>query len=806
MSRFCLKFLVVAVTTALLSACQHHQTMSAQPATMQHNAVGTSGTSLSDQAKARLIRAVQEHLGQEYHAVTVHRTQMLPLYQDGSLNKDADPIWGSIMKVGEFKRNHTNEQRQPYLTEFEYVGEPDTGDDVKGELPYLRYDDEKAGVSAETVSRATATTNEIYRDTDDKIAQLLDDTNELVVHFHLMFDESGAGQERPSLADEQQKSIQKQIVALQKNAQGYQVQELNAIGECLNHYVIGAKELLSSSAKTETNTELLLQNYQMCASGVVFNKTLMPATYIKEGHTKNHLNTTTELAKCQRNAIKEQRNFRLMGKTYVHDDKVYLDSYLNYARCASDVLGADTDSIKDLDSAKSELYALRYVVSDGKLSEYATYTDKYQGVTGWLDAYRDMKAQGDTPKDTKDDEPNRTFGRFGVYGNMMANMLDYIKHTPEQLNAQNLYQYNNTTITSLTHHNPTTRQTAILGSLDFESSTARQSAQFPIRLDFNAGVATADVSALLPVVALVAPKHAPLPKDIPDGLMYFKTPNELAQKIPSAVIYDAISRGVVLALSDMDSERFTPVAGQDDFAKQAGAKHTIKIQLDTKEMGQLYATIAKKVVLDLNDYVDTHPDIYPDIQADKPNRAKGIKKGDSQADKVKAMIKDFATLGMAHRSSDVGGLVQVIEGVLPFRVDTATYVYLDAQGKLIATQSMTTLHDEMHDYRLKNVAQTRYGKAVFDNHALSGQFKNAFNTPAQIDGVAWVKNAVDEYRFAQRAKNVRLSYQYENDEPKPSVKADNACANIADDIASRGGHDDVRQTAEAFKQKECATR
>lgn len=818
MSKFYLKPAVLSVAMVLLTACQHTPDLTVAPTTTSvippSAKVFFDETSPSAIAKAQFVKAINEYLLKERHTVSTHYSQVMPLYADDSPNKNADPFWGSFVKVQEFRRNHQDINHQPYRTESEYLDEGMSDDVAMVDLPYLRYHDQD---NQPTVDRTVAMTDDTYLQVNHQINGLVQATNETISDLD---DEilSAIAARRVSEKDETGKNILSSLNQLKKehdaehnelkkSAQGYQIQDLNDTKACLGDYETGVRELLkkSISASDEQTVQLLYQNYTVCAVGYGLNKTITPATYIANGYTEHHLNVTKDLLTCQKQAIQGQRALRASGRTYANDDKAYLDNYVDFAKCAGEHLGVD-DEIVDFESAKYAIYPMRNVRDYGEFDEYHTRVDKYQGLSGWLQAYRDMKQYGQNTDNKPNDELS-VLNRFGIYGSMMASMLDYIKQTPEQLTAKNLYQYNNTTITSLSHHNPANRQATILWSLDFESPTARQSAQLPIQADFGTGVVNADVSALLPLAAAIAPKYAPLPKDVPNGQMYFKAPHELAQKIPSHVIYDAISRGVVVAIKELDSESFTPVAGQDDFAKQIRASHTIKIHLSTKQMGEMYATIAKTVVQDLNAYVDANPDIYPDIIATKNDKNKGIKKGEHTADIVKKAIKDFATLTMAHRSSDVGGLLQAIEGFLPFSMNTASYVYLSADGKLLGSQSVMELRDELHDYRLKNITQTRHDKAFFDSHVLSGQFYQAFSEPASVDGVALIKSSVDDYRFKKTAQSVRQEYAFSLDAVSndDTSNVSNLCMQNTDNITETA-NDDVRQMAEAFKQKECSTR
>ena len=826
MLKFYLKPVALSVAMVLLAACQHKPTSTTTPVIL--GTIPPSAKSLLDEraspsatAKVQIIQAISEHLSKERHIVSTHYSQVLPLYNDGSPNKNADPFWGSVVKVREFQRNHEDITEQPYRTEPEYLQEGIDIDDamafeataISSDLPYLRYKDQD---NHQTVSRTVAMTDDKYLQLNHQIDELiqtvnasvssLDDEILSVIAAQHVSDKDKIGKSILSSLNQLKKQHGTQHNTLRKSAQGYQIQDLNDIKTCLGDYESGVRELLKKSVNIsdEQTVQLLYQNYTVCTVGYGLNKTITPATYIANGYTERHLNATNEILACQKQAVQGQRSLRTSGRTYANDEKAYLDNYVDFAKCANEYLNVDGDEIDDFESAKQATYPLRSLRDYGEFQEYQTQTRKYSGLFGWLQAYRDMKEKGQNTGDKSNDEPS-ALNKFGIYGSMMASMLDYIKQKPEQLTAKNLYQYNNTTVTSLSYHNPATRQATVLWSLDYQSPTARQSAQLPVQADFGAGVINADVSALLPIVAVATPKYAPLPEDVPNGLMYFKAPNEIVQKIPSMVIYDAISRGVVVAMKELDNESFTAVAGTDEFAKQIHANRTIKLHLGTKQMGQMYATIAKIVVQDLNAYVDAHPDIYPDVIATKSNKDKGIKKGEYTADKVKKAIKDFATLTMTYRSSDVGGLFQAIEGILPFGIDTVSYLYLGTDGRLVGVQNVMEVHDELHDYRLKGVTQVRYDKTFFDSHALSGQFYQAFSKPASVDGVALTKSAIDDYRLREIAANARQQYDYDKGGDVDMATVDNLCVQRTEDIATIAD-DATRQMAEVFKQKECPTR
>ena len=141
---------------ALLSACQRTKP------TISQQAQPITQATLSINTKDKFLDALKNHLTDERYVVSVSRTQALPLYHDNSPNKEADPIWGSVMKVSEFRRNYSDDKEQPYRTQSEYLGWQDSSLDgeatesLHNELPYLRYDDEKNNASVNTITRTQA--------------------------------------------------------------------------------------------------------------------------------------------------------------------------------------------------------------------------------------------------------------------------------------------------------------------------------------------------------------------------------------------------------------------------------------------------------------------------------------------------------------------------------------------------------------------------------------------------------------------------------------------------------------------------
>lgn len=866
--------MIGTVLTAMLSACQsakpstQAQTAIAEtviPATASVR-FENSGQSPATLAKGQLLQALNEHLAKERYTLTEMYSQSVPLYNKDSKETTTQSFWSSVMKVSEYKRNQSSSRyatsdayrsMDDYLYESMSVVQSDVPDAVPmtaaeeaaaaaevgaaaiakeslGELPYLRYDDEMAGRTPKTISRQEAMSDEDYQSVQSSITDLEYEVRSCVSSAALDLDtavsrnssvDSNDAEVKTTLKtlDSCKKSADKTAATLQKKARGYQLDEIKQAQSCLGKYQQGIKEIMNPnrtpkelSGDAHDAYDSVWQNFRMCQNYGDINRTLSPLEYVSKEHSQTLLDNTSAIKTCLLTAQAEQDALRKAGKTYLHHAEAYQESHDHYVMCALNVLDADNDlDTEDYDSLSDARYRVaNYVQYQSDEGNYDDYY-KYRGASGWLKAYREMQAnngKGDIA-DAADPESS-PMGRFGFFGSMVSAFLDHAKKTPEQLQASNLYQYNHTKFTSLSHHNPQTGQVNLLWSLDFESPTARQSAKVPVQMDFEKGVVRTDVSALLPIFAIVDPENAPLPDEVNDGRVLFKLPDELAQKIPSRVIYNAISQGIVAGFKELPSERFTPVAMEHDrFAKEVGATNVIKLDLGAKELGSLTAHIAKAVAADLKRYVDDNPQLYPDTIAEKSDKYNGIKKGDNQADKVKRLIDDFATLSTTYRSRDIGGLAQMLEGIIPFELDNVMYAYLDKDGKLIASQNVSSINDDLRDVQLQNVTQSYYGQDKVKGHTLAAEF-TTFGDQSFMDGGQWIKDKWDEQKFLRDARYARYDYEYSSDSDNLSQanvsEAMTVCENPRDErkpvpraTTASIGDESAQATIDAFLQKEC---
>ena len=134
----------------------------------------------------------------------------------------------------------------------------------------------------------------------------------------------------------------------------------------------------------------------------------------------------------------------------------------------------------------------------------------------------------------------------------------------------------------------------------------------PLALDFNRSELTLDPSALLPLVAIISPEHAPLPEELEATTVAFKLPQDIIDQVPPSVIYDAFISAIGYSLSELETANFTALdISNDAYAKKVGAHSAVKLNLDAKQTGKLLGITLKHMSDTLQEYVDLRPDLYP---------------------------------------------------------------------------------------------------------------------------------------------------------------------------------------------------
>ncbi len=795
-SKFSLKYGVMMIAVLMLTACQSIKNEQIAINHYTDNVIPDSAKDLffdykqADSAKTSVLQALDEHLHNERFAVSNYYYQMSSLYTKDSVDKNADSIWTSVIKVREYRRNKNSIDSKGFRSQDDYLPTENLisdKDDLleeasesahdKSQLPYLRYDDEMLERSPKTVTRQVGM-GEDYAQINEKINSLDTDIRFCVYDASYSVDAAVSGnpnidnkdkkiQQAQKELNQCQKAVTKTANQLLKQAQGYQVNDIHHLTSCLAEYKTGLADIMKPGRQPKTLEDESLEKYDVvhynfvrCRDQFDITQILEPSSYTKNGYTKEFLDTTSKIKQCSQSSIDRQAALRKLGKNYTYNADEFLQSYVDYATCAGTAIDNEEQTLETFSDARERLYEVdAYIRSEGV--DYLKDYYKYRGLSGWLTLYKEMKESEGQKQTTKDELYD------GFLKNVISSMLNHAKKTPEQIHAQNIYQNNHTVTTGLWHHNPKAKVATGLVSLDYESATAKQSIQLPIEFDFKQGAINADVSALLPVVALINPKNAPLPNEVADGRMTFALPPTLSQKIPTDVIYEAINEGILAAIADLNPQDFTKMdLSKDKYAKEIGANQVIKINLSSKEQGKILDVIAKKTAINLKQYVDNHPDFYPDItkQTDKKPTQKSQEQK-MQTDKIKKAIDDFALFSSAHRANDVGGLFQMLEGLIPFSLTQNSYLYLDNTGKLVAVQTFMAIDDDIQDVSHQMVNQIRFDKAIFDTHPLAGKFAQAFDKTAPkptFDGTTWLKNKIDEHRFQSQAELARMDDDYDS--------------------------------------------
>ncbi len=367
-----------------------------------------------------------------------------------------------------------------------------------------------------------------------------------------------------------------------------------------------------------------------------------------------------------------------------------------------------------------------------------------------LSHYEAMQAQ----KQSKTGATNTdTSAYYGVIGQLLGD----VHKTPEQVAAQNAYQYQPLVFNSVSHYKPAQKQFQNVYSYDYLSPTLSSSIQIPLALDFNNSQLTLDASALLPVLALVAPEQTPLPEQLTSHTIDFGLPETITAHIPTPIIYDALIAAVQSSMAEIAPEYFTAVdIRDDDFAKQLGADSVVKLNFDSKQSGEMIGRIFKHVSQSLARYVEDNPEKYPD---DAP---------------LKTAIHKIQTYNKGYQSADVGALLQLIEAIAPFSFNHTNYYYLNNAERLLGKQQRTSFGGDLMGSQMVVLNQIRYDDASFRQHALTPLLQQSFGTqaPPAIDGNAWIQQAQQKKALAAQARYARYDYDYEAEEEKADTDED----------------------------------
>lgn len=357
-------------------------------------------------------------------------------------------------------------------------------------------------------------------------------------------------------------------------------------------------------------------------------------------------------------------------------------------------------------------------------------------VRRFLSEYENMQASK-AATGTQDENASRT------YPGVMTQLINMFIRTPEQVQAMNTYHYQYLTLNSVSHYKPKDKKLQSVYSYDYLAPTISSSIQLPIGLDFNKSVITIDPSALLPIVALVNPEHAPLPTQMSSHTVNFGLPEAITSQIPSAVIYDAVIAALQNSMAELEPEYFSAVDIRDDtFAKQVGANKAIKVYFGSKQSGEMLGKMIKNISRSLQNHIDKNPNSYPDDSV------------------LKNEIARLELYNKGYQSADVGALLQLVEAVSPISFNHVNYYYLDGSERLLAKQQRLNIGSDFFGSQNTVLNQTRYDSASFNKHPLTALLTQSFGekAPTAIDGNAWLREQSQQKERLEKARYARYDY------------------------------------------------
>lgn len=772
------------IVAMLLQACQSVDTQAPQPSQSQLPFADNANTP-AVRAKTDVLAAISKHLGKERYALSTYHYRVFPYNTNAQIDGNADSLWTTMLKLKEYQKNKAaaEYQQDAYRGMAEYLVEDDS-------LPYLRYYDEKNNtVPVNVISREIAMSDD-YQQRSQKIQETYNSLKSCLSEASANIDEKikikPTSTSQDSSIKEQLdeiasciKTSDESLSDLAKTAEGYQRQDIETIRQCASNYQTDLQQILSAkrqnkslSAKNYAVYDNVWRNYTMCRTAYTTSSRQDAFSYIENGLSQKKLDTMAAIKPCLDEHKQTQEQLKRDGITPATDPKAYNAAYYQALYCSANAVNEyyPFDKPITLPDDYEQSLSLEHDFYDKVFGEGAEYDRP-----SLLQSYKQMKTADNSERGKTDGAepeldnqlPLPTGIGGNIYANMFSSMLDYIKKSPEQLTAKNLYQYDNTTITILSHYKPKERQISSVLGLEYRSTTAEQSLQLPVMLDFNQAQITADSSALLPLLALAAPKYAYLPEEIAEGKMRFYLPQPLAEMIPTQVVFDAVMRAYPLALAQLDSERFTPVAmSGDDYAKQIGAAQVIKFSPNIAEQGKMLAIIAKLVANDLKNYIDANADSYQDANK-KLLAQSGLKVTPAS---IKSAIDDWVLVNQGYQSDDVGSFLSLVEAILPFNNSSHLYYYLNGQGELIGMQSIQNNNQQMTNVAMQIVGRTRLSDKPFD-HAYTTKLPKTSNA-VSVDGNQWLWQIWQDEQIGKLAIQAREDYRQDGD---TDTQSDDAC-------------------------------
>lgn len=777
----------IAVSVAMcgvLTGCQ--STPSSTQATSQSLPYASlfntqDNPSISANAQADLLNALSTHMSTDHVSTTQVRYRVQPYISENSIDKGSDGLFSTAMQVMAYRSakydasdydadydGYSDAGDEPYRTEEDYLNSDET--------MYLAYDDQDGDsrFSSSHKIMKTEGTAESYEARTQRIIDYSTAYDDCIVDYSIDLDDLVSADASITNQDKEFTTAKSNYNSCVSRVSSEYQEDLNAALGYQNLYAQTMQQCAQSFnsniddifATNRTPANIVYSDYDniyglySTCYGQIYNKySLEPNQYIVNGTEESALEYVSLKLDCAADLSSEQQALKNSGINFNNEPSAYLDIAAGYESCTADAYNSAyyneyaADATEDLYEVAAEVEETE-ADADYDYEEYDDYEystnpivqgmNRY-GVNGVLEDYKEMKkAQSEQPETN----PMAELSGMSSYGlsGRIGSVLDFFHLTPEQVQAGNLYTYQGLQINAVSESIPSQKRYRSVFSYDFDVPTMTASVQVPYDLDFEQQALTIDPSAIMPLVALISPENTPLPDEMEATTVRFELPEEIANSMPTDLLYDSFISGVTKGMSELNPEYFTAVdISDDDFADQIGASKAIKAYFGTKQSGELLGYVIKNMTADIKAYIDDNPDIYPDESY------------------IKQKIDNWALYSQGYQSRDIGSLLQLVEVIAPISFDQVNYYYLDGSGRLIAKQTKMDLGSDLLGSEYSAVSQTFYDNSSFNNHSLNELFTESFGSNAKpsIDGNAWLQEIKDKQARLAEARYVRYDYEDE---------------------------------------------
>lgn len=345
--------------------------------------------------------------------------------------------------------------------------------------------------------------------------------------------------------------------------------------------------------------------------------------------------------------------------------------------------------------------------------------------------------------------------------NVQKTLENLISKTPEQLENANMLYSQYVEVNGIGQYSYKNKKISWLSSYDLNSPTQKFSIKLPVQMDFKQNKVRADMSAVIPLFAMIYPNDTPLPEETQGRTIDFNLPPKMVELIGSEQLFEMFLQAYLSALQELDEHYFIPVdIRQDVFAKQLHASQAVQLNLNSQVSGELMGYVAKYMSQSLYQYLEKNPDKLAAFmnQDDDEYRNKEFQK---KADKFLKKWKNKASL---FKAQDIGQASQLLEAILPISINHQQRYYLSRQGHLLAKQDKMQAGYLISNIQINMMTRTRYNQASFDGSRLAPVLLQTFQKDDNIDALKLIEKIKQDKEYQQQAEEAREYYEAELDD------------------------------------------